>query len=157
MIFAVGSNYFGQLGTINYRSDQSLPMPLISSNKNKGGNTILSAADMALVTDVQCGDNYTTILLQNGRIYYSGYYLGRIFPDFTMINIPYPLKCTQIACGAKHTIILLEKGLVLSWGVNYYGQLGLGDDENRSSPTVVAALDPRRLGCKVDPFDKLYC
>ena len=48
---------------------------------------------------------------------------------------------TQIDCGQYHTVGLTKKGEVFTWGKNWYGQLGHGDEESRTVPTKVASLD----------------
>ena len=40
----------------------------------------------------------------------------------------------QIICGSYHTIIYRNNGDVLVFGCNEYGQLGLGDNQNRNKP-----------------------
>ena len=42
-----------------------------------------------------------------------------------------------IALGSQHSCAAFEDGSVYCWGDNTYGQLGLGDWDNRSSPTQV--------------------
>jgi len=44
------------------------------------------------------------------------------------------------AAGRWHTLALANDGTVWAWGRNDYGQLGIGNPENRRSPTVVAGL-----------------
>ena len=43
-------------------------------------------------------------------------------------------KIKSIDCGMAHTIILLESSKCCVWGMNAYGQLGLGDTLGRESP-----------------------
>jgi alpha-tubulin suppressor-like RCC1 family protein len=43
--------------------------------------------------------------------------------------------------GGGHTVGLTKKGKVFSWGENNCGQLGHGDQEDRSVPTTIAGLD----------------
>ncbi|MCX5977325.1 MAG: fibronectin type III domain-containing protein [Coprothermobacterota bacterium] len=45
-----------------------------------------------------------------------------------------------VAVGWMHTITLKDDGTVWAWGYNGNGQLGLGDNTNRSSPVQVLAL-----------------
>ena len=47
----------------------------------------------------------------------------------------------QVACGDYHTLAVTELGKVYSWGCGAMGQLGLGDDRDRSVPQVVTGLD----------------
>ena len=48
---------------------------------------------------------------------------------------------TQVAAGLAHTVALTDSGDVYSWGWNADGQLGLGDDQSRAEPELVA--DPK--------------
>ena len=48
---------------------------------------------------------------------------------------------TQIVAGYYHTAALTKEGKVFTWGYNYFGQLGHGDNEERHIPTKVKSLD----------------
>lgn len=43
----------------------------------------------------------------------------------------------QISCGFDHSGVLTDKGGIFIWGGNDFGQLGLGDQNNRSSPSEI--------------------
>ena len=43
----------------------------------------------------------------------------------------------SIYCGYNHTIILKNDGMLFGCGLNSYGQLGLGDTDNRSTFTII--------------------
>jgi len=45
-----------------------------------------------------------------------------------------------VAAGAMHSLVLTESGEVYAWGDNAFGQLGLGDTEDRLTPTKVTDL-----------------
>jgi hypothetical protein len=47
---------------------------------------------------------------------------------------------TQIASGEAHMLALKKDGTVWSWGWNKFGQVGLGDTEDRGRPTMVPGL-----------------
>ncbi|VFQ74350.1 unnamed protein product [Cuscuta campestris] len=53
----------------------------------------------------------------------------------------------QVSCGADFTVVLSStgKGNVYSWGRGMNGQLGTGDRKDRSSPTLVDALENRHV------------
>jgi alpha-tubulin suppressor-like RCC1 family protein len=51
------------------------------------------------------------------------------------------IELIQIKCGGNHTVGITKNGKVVSWGWNSNGQLGHGDEEDRSVPTKVEALD----------------
>jgi alpha-tubulin suppressor-like RCC1 family protein len=46
----------------------------------------------------------------------------------------------QIASGEAHILALKKDGTVWSWGWNKFGQLGLGDTEDRGRPTQIPGL-----------------
>lgn len=43
----------------------------------------------------------------------------------------------KVAVGAQHTLALMHEGMVMAWGENEDGQLGLGSGEDKSTPQVV--------------------
>ena len=51
------------------------------------------------------------------------------------------LSVTGVAAGLAHTVACTDSGDVYSWGWNSEGQLGLGDDQSRGEPALVA--DPQ--------------
>ena len=51
-----------------------------------------------------------------------------------------PLEIVKIAAGADHALALTSEGLVYAWGDNFFGQLGLGDFQGRSQPTLISGL-----------------
>ncbi|KAL5550291.1 hypothetical protein UlMin_000467, partial [Ulmus minor] len=53
-----------------------------------------------------------------------------------------------VSCGARHSAILTEDGQLFSWGWNKYGQLGLGDSVDRSTPYRVTVTGvPKNVAC----------
>ncbi|KFO86828.1 E3 ISG15--protein ligase HERC5, partial [Buceros rhinoceros silvestris] len=65
----------------------------------------------------------------------------------TLIDQPQLLKTlkgiplAQIAAGGAHSAAVSLSGAVYSWGKNDFGQLGLGDSEDRDCPSYVGALE----------------
>lgn len=49
-------------------------------------------------------------------------------------------EVTAISCGSSHSLAILSCGLLVAWGRGEDGQLGLGDPEDRLSPTSVSEL-----------------
>ena len=43
----------------------------------------------------------------------------------------------EVACGRYHTLVRVEDGRIYSFGNGDYGQLGQGDNEMRSTPTLI--------------------
>jgi alpha-tubulin suppressor-like RCC1 family protein len=54
---------------------------------------------------------------------------------------PDPLQRNNygISTAGEHTILLKADGTLWAWGLNDYGQLGLGDTDNRDIPTLVGS------------------
>ena len=51
-------------------------------------------------------------------------------------GLPAPVR--QVAAGGSHTGIVTEAGDLLMCGGGGYGRLGLGDEDDRTTPTRVA-------------------
>ena len=49
---------------------------------------------------------------------------------------------SQVSCGAEHSFALSTTGELYSWGINFKGQCGLQDFENRCRPTLVKNMSP---------------
>ena len=52
------------------------------------------------------------------------------------VGLPAPVR--QVAAGFHHTGIVTEAGDLLMCGKGEYGRLGLGDEDDRATPTLVA-------------------
>ncbi len=48
-------------------------------------------------------------------------------------------KIVTVAAGGRHTMAVGVDGALWAWGEGFYGQLGLGDTNNRLVPTLVGA------------------
>jgi alpha-tubulin suppressor-like RCC1 family protein len=55
------------------------------------------------------------------------------------------LNITVIKCGAYHSMALTLSGEVYTWGSNYLGQIGCGDNNNKSVPTKVKGLNENKI------------
>ena len=47
------------------------------------------------------------------------------------------MYAVQMSCGARHTAVLTAAGKLLSFGLNKFGQLGLGHSSNAEAPQLV--------------------
>ena len=63
-------------------------------------------------------------------------------------TIAVPVKITtlesvvSVSCGLFHTVCCDSQGVLRTFGMNSFGQLGLGDLQKRSVPTVVDKIHP---------------
>lgn len=55
-------------------------------------------------------------------------------------HVSFDHRIDLVACSSAHTLAASRHGLVWSWGIGGNGQLGHGDDANRSVPTIVETI-----------------
>ena len=101
------------------------------------------------VVDVVAGGWHSLALTSDGDIYSWGWnqvsQCGHSSDQLsTVIREPYPVDLgsgenpvSKIGAGARHSVAILKNGEVYSWGWNKYGQLGHGDNADKSTPTRV--------------------
>ncbi|CEP14245.1 hypothetical protein [Parasitella parasitica] len=65
--------------------------------------------------------------------------------QFTPTPVQWPERITSVALGRDHTIAVTEKGSVISFGNNSYGQLGYETDNHHSSNKEPMQLVPRKI------------
>lgn len=100
---------------------------------------------------VAVGGFHTLVLRANGTVAAVGRNDDGQLGDGTTVGrtLPVPVaggrlglgNVVAVAAGSRHSVALRADGTVWTWGVNEYGQLGLGDLESRSSATRVDGLD----------------
>ncbi|KAF8015027.1 hypothetical protein BT93_H0730 [Corymbia citriodora subsp. variegata] len=113
---------------------------------------VVKLVDHDLV-QVSCGRTFTVALTKSGKVHTLGSGMhGQLgnprAMDKSIIVVEGKLKdefVMQIATGSYHTAVLTSRGSVYVWGKGAHGQLGLGDTEDRGSPTLVDALCDRTV------------
>ena len=123
-----GSNYYGQLGHVEYKTYNK------PTQCNNYPDNIIS---------IKCGNLHTLLLTLEGNIYSFGnnFYeqLGLNSNDIRETNIPTLItnisEIKRIECGYRHSMCIDVNSNLWLFGANEVGQLGLGDKENRSKPT----------------------
>jgi len=128
--YGFGENNSGQLG--------------LGDNKRRSSPTLLTWNFQPKT--VSCGSNYTMIIDIDNNVWACGNnaYRQLGLRDKQNRYTPTPLtvngqniKAKFIACGAQHTIIIDLNNDVWSFGRNNFGQLGLGDTQDRNVPTLL--------------------
>jgi len=127
-----GANYDGELGD-GTTTDRITPVDVYG----------LSRGVIALAA----GENHTCALLDGGGVKcWGGNGFGQL-GDGTMEQRSTPVDVsglssgvTALAAGDRSTCALLDGGGVKCWGANWYGQLGDGTMEQRSTPVDISGL-----------------
>ncbi|KAI3890704.1 hypothetical protein MKX03_023127 [Papaver bracteatum] len=102
---------------------------------------------------VSCGRMHTVGLMITGKVCTMGVLAnGQLgnpqIKDHSIIIVEGRLKgefVKGISSGAYHIAVLISRGKVFTWGKGANGRLGLGDTEDRNSPTLVEALSDRQV------------
>ncbi|AEC02809.1 fimbrillin family protein [Parasphaerochaeta coccoides] len=141
-LWATGYNNDGQLGVgavATYTT--SIPVQV------KGSGGVGFMTDVAAVSTKQ---NHTMILKKDGTLWATGYnYYGQL-GDGTTTRRTTPVRVkasiaendfmtdvAAVSAGSWHTMILKKDGTLWATGFNNYGQLGVGDTTDRSTPVQV--------------------
>ncbi len=135
-VYTWGYNYYGQLGN-GSNTDSNAPATV---------SGLLSGKD---IIQTAAGNYHSIALASDGTVYTWGYNsdgeLGN--SDNTESNVPVAVSSlssaktiTHVAAGGFHSIALASDGTSYTWGSNYYGQLGTGNNTNSNVPVEVGNL-----------------
>ena len=131
-VLSFGSNTDGELG-LSSLDDKSIP-------------TLIP--DIDNIIQVSAGREFSLILNDKGYVYSFGRnQYGQLGQGHNRnLNKPTLIgnisDIIQISAGGHHSLLLDKNGYVYSFfGANGAGQLGLGDDIDKSIPTLIAKLE----------------
>ena len=110
----------------------------------------MSKEGTSLVEKIVSGKDHSLILTTDQKIYGWGDCesgkIGRMLKSRNrnkqalMIEKVHAKKATNIFCGSNHSFFVKQKNELYAWGLNNYGQLGIGHRENTAMPTLVRKL-----------------
>ncbi|XP_078595425.1 uncharacterized protein LOC144872787 isoform X2 [Branchiostoma floridae x Branchiostoma japonicum] len=101
---------------------------------------------------VSCGQQHVALLTEEGVYTWGKPHQGRLGHGQLLGDSGYvpPMRVETlsmqrvqviaVACGQDHTLALCDNGQVYAWGSSTYGQLGLGDWDRQTHPTLVTQL-----------------
>ncbi|XP_070614117.1 E3 ISG15--protein ligase HERC5-like [Erythrolamprus reginae] len=105
------------------------------------------------IVQIACGDHHSMALSKGGELFAWGENEhGQLGMGKAVSHIKKPqlvralqgIPLINIAAGSAHSMAVSKFGTVYSWGKNMFGQLGLGDTEDRYIPENVKALERKR-------------
>ncbi|XP_042437764.1 PH, RCC1 and FYVE domains-containing protein 1-like isoform X1 [Zingiber officinale] len=138
-LFSWGDNDKGRLGHAD-------------KNRKLTPTCVASLVDCDFV-QVSCGIMLTVALTITGRVFTVGSSVhGQLgnpqAEDVSITRVEGLLRnesIKEISTGSFHVTVLTTKGKVYTWGKGGNGQLGLGDNKDRNSPTLVESLEDRHV------------
>ncbi|XP_063166473.1 E3 ISG15--protein ligase HERC5-like [Candoia aspera] len=105
------------------------------------------------IVQIACGDHHSMALSKGGELFVWGQNehgqlgVGRemdLIKEPQLVQVLEGIPLVKIAAGSAHSMAISVFGTVYSWGKNMFGQLGLGDTEDRYIPANVKALDHKK-------------
>lgn len=130
-LFAWGRNNQGQLGVSDSTNDHLTPVQV----QNLGLNRVKAVA---------AGDNFTLVLLSDGKVLACGGNSSGELGDgtttsrSTLAPVQKLIPAKAIAAGRRHGMALTTNGGIRAWGDNSKGQLGNGSTTDSPLPTTVS-------------------
>ena len=124
-VLAMGGNSFGQLGNGSKKSCSKPERVLIEGSAVK----------------VACG-SHSAAINDRGLLFVWGTGVFGEYLTPTRLSIG---MCKDISIGGNFGIALDLNGELYSWGANSNGELGVGDNEPRLSPTLVTQLKGKHV------------
>lgn len=140
-IWGWGDNRKGQLGL--------KPLALVKRPKR-----VAEGLDGNEIVDIQCGNENTLFLKNDGTVYTCGNNahntqgLGtKAYTVAVPTQIPGLADIVAVSCGFGHNAALDKFGHVWTWGRNDHGQLGIGQTRDGGTPTMVAVENIVAISC----------
>ena len=133
-VYACGYNRKGQLG--------------LGDNNDRSTFTLVPTTTTSPIISIVAGSYHSLLLTSDGRVYACGSngdgQLGlgdtNDRSTFTLVPTTTTAPIISIVAGSDHSLLLTSDGRVYACGDNEEGQLGLGDEEDHSTFTIVPII-----------------
>jgi len=136
-VYTTGLNSYGQLG--------------IGNNDNK--YTFTQIPNISNAIKIEAGDSHTMILTSQGQLYACGNNTNGQLGNVSVVGTTSSIVTTgeelgttiiDVSCGENHSMIIDSDSKLYGSGNNAYGQLGIGNTDNKNtftqySPFVTAS------------------
>ena len=114
---------------------------------------LLSSLKGKMVVAAAAGEEHSLAAASDGEMFAwgSGSFGKLGLGDPTDESTPRPVTAaaghhvTAVACGYAHSVALCANYEVLVWGSGWKGKLGLGDNQNRATPTPIQMLKRKHV------------
>lgn len=148
-LYMWGENEYGQLG-LGDKINRNTPYKVGSGYKF-----------------VACGGYYTIAIDLNGKLFGCGHNINRIFGRnenclTNLTQITSDEFFVSVVCGISHVAAINNLGELFMWGMNNYGQLGLGTDILHYEYPQKVLSDIKMVSCGYDhtmaisTYDQIY-
>lgn len=138
-VYTWGDNTYGQLG--NNSTIQSLVAVRVVGVDNEGY--------LDGIKSISVGEGHILALTYNNTILAWGRGNNGQLGDGDFVNKMYPINVVtddnfsnikKVVAGGRHSLALTDNGVVLSWGSNNMGQLGIGSTVDSNVPITVSGI-----------------
>ena len=128
-VYMMGGNSFGQLG--------------VGTKKSSSQPLRVSALDNVPVVKVACG-HHSAAVSEYGELYLWG---SGVFGEFLTPQLMTEItgRVTEVDVGGSFGAAIDSQSCLWTWGSNTNGELGLGDYDQRLSPSLVSTLQGKRV------------
>ena len=167
-----GENTRGQLGVGDFVNRTSPTQVKVAKDESLTDKFFTDVLSISLGSSHTCAIKLDHTLWCWGLNYYGQLGLGNSGTGTNQYS-PRQVKISEdefltdvssVSLGEFHTCALKTDGTLWCWGRNYYGQLGLGNNDDKTYPTQVTGLTNissinlgRRYSCVVKKDGTLWC
>lgn len=128
-VYMMGGNSFGQLG--------------VGTKKSSSQPLRVSTLDNVPIVKVACG-HHSAAVSEYGELYLWG---SGVFGEFLTPQLMTQIagRVTDVDVGGSFGAAIDSQNSLWTWGSNTNGELGLGDYDQRLSPSLVSTLQGKRV------------
>ncbi|GAB1868571.1 RCC1 and BTB domain-containing protein 1-like isoform X2 [Camponotus japonicus] len=110
--------------------------------------TRITSLNKECIVDIACSNDHSLALTKNGKMYTWGdNKYSKVFCNehVNIVNLPWQVQCKEkfahVACGLYFNMAITNNGKIYSWGINDYGQLGIGHCQEKKNPCIITSLE----------------